>query len=57
MTPEVHVEVEPTRILPRLGHGVCWSQVVAEIAEDAGGSETGGNAPNPWTPDPDGEAA
>jgi len=43
----------------RVAVGLCWSLLVAEMAaERAGGSETGGNLPNPWTPDdPEGEAA
>jgi hypothetical protein len=49
-------EVVVSRPTPRLGRGVCWRDIAAEIDAE-GGSETGGNAiPNPWSPDPE-EAA
>jgi hypothetical protein len=48
----------PVQVRTRLGGAFCWSGLVAEIAADrAGGSETGVNAPNPWTPTDPEEAA
>ncbi len=45
--------VERIQQLPRLGRGLCWSALVAEIE-----SERTEPAPNPWTPDdPEGAAA
>lgn len=58
MSPEANVNIEfvaePIRSLPRLGGGVCWSLLVAEMAAEAATVP----APNPWTPeDPEGAAA
>lgn len=58
--PEPDPEPAPvvvSRPLPRLGGGLCWSLIAAEIEREAGGSETGGNLPNPWSPDPEGDEA
>lgn len=39
--------------MPRLGRGICWTDLIAEMA-----AERTVPAPNPWTPtDPEGEAA
>jgi len=50
------VAEEQIQRLPRLGRGVCWSEIVAEIAAEASRSDL----PNPWSPEPpepSGEAA
>lgn len=44
---------EPIRSMPRMGGGVCWSLVVAQMAEEEAERQP---APNPWSPDPE-EAA
>ncbi|MFJ1765039.1 DUF6222 family protein [Amycolatopsis sp. NPDC088138] len=49
-TPEpAHIHV-----LPRLGRGVCWADITAEIAEDEAKRV---DIPNPWTPTDPKEAA
>lgn len=46
-------EVVVSRPMPRLGRGVCWSDIVAEIERD----HQRPAIPNPWSPDPEGDEA